>query len=50
MAFAPATLNDVKQVEPNIEEFGIIDLQTELTDATNDVLRDLQTRWWSGDN
>ena len=46
MAFAPATLNDVKQVEPNIEEFGIIDLQTELTDATNDVLRDLQTRWW----
>ena len=46
MAFAPATLENIKEVEPNIEEFGIIDLQTELTDATSDVLRDLQTRWW----
>jgi hypothetical protein len=46
MAFKPAVLNDVKQVEPNIDELGIINLQTEIDNAATDVLRDLQTRWW----
>ncbi len=46
MAFKPATLSDVKQVEPNIDELGIIDIQTEINNAATDVLRDLQTRWW----
>lgn len=46
MAFKPAVLNDVKQVEPNIDELGIINIQTEIDNAATDVLRDLQTRWW----
>ena len=46
MAFKPATLSDVKQVEPNIDELGIINIQTEIDNAATDVLRDLQTRWW----
>jgi len=46
MAFKPATLTDVQQVEPNIDELGILNIQTEIDNATTDVLRDLQTKWW----
>lgn len=50
MAFTPAQLTDLKQVEPNIDELGIINLQTEINTAAQDVLRDLQTRWWPSFN
>ena len=46
MAFVPATLTDLKQVEPNIDELGIINLQNEINSAAENVLRDLQTKWW----
>tara|TARA_Y100001938_G_C8082266_1_gene429878 strand:+ start:320 stop:775 length:456 start_codon:yes stop_codon:yes gene_type:complete len=46
MAFKPAVLNDIKQVEPNIDQLGIINIQTEIDNAAQDVIRDLQTRWW----
>ena len=46
MAFVPATLTDLKQVEPNIDELGIINLQNEINSGAEDVLRDLQTKWW----
>tara|TARA_S200002703_G_scaffold146392_2_gene141425 strand:- start:5242 stop:5697 length:456 start_codon:yes stop_codon:yes gene_type:complete len=50
MAFKPAVLNDVKQVEPNIDELGILNIQNEIDNAATDVLRDLQTRWWPTSN
>ena len=50
MAFTPAQLTDLKQVEPNIDELGIINLQNEINTAATDVLRDLHTRWWPSFN
>tara|TARA_R100001126_G_scaffold90132_1_gene59247 strand:- start:127 stop:582 length:456 start_codon:yes stop_codon:yes gene_type:complete len=50
MAFTPAQLADLKQVEPNIDELGIINLQNEINTAAEDVIRDLQIKWWPSYN
>jgi len=41
-----ATIADIKEYEPDIENYGINDFATEITRAQNDVFRDLRIRWW----
>lgn len=43
---AYATLNDLKQVEPTIDEYGVLDFDAELAKAENEVNRVLSVRWW----
>jgi hypothetical protein len=44
MAFA--TLDDLLQVEPTIQEYGVIDFDTELARSEIEVKRVLKVRWW----
>jgi hypothetical protein len=44
MAFA--TLDDLLQVEPTIQEYGVIDFDTELARSETEVKRVLKVRWW----
>lgn len=46
MAITFATITDVKEYEPDIEDYGIPSFTDEITKAQNDVLRDLRIRWW----
>jgi hypothetical protein len=41
-----ATITDIKEYEPDIENYGINDFTAEITKAQNDVFRDLRIRWW----
>jgi hypothetical protein len=41
-----ATITDIKEYEPDIDNFGINDFTAEITKAQNDVFRDLRVRWW----
>lgn len=41
-----ATITDIKEYEPDIENYGINDFAAEITKAQNDVFRDLRIRWW----
>lgn len=41
-----ATLNDLLEVEPTIQEYGLLDWSQELTSATTEVIRHIRVRWW----
>lgn len=43
---AYATLDDLTQVEPTIQDYGVLDWDTELENATTEVQRILKVRWW----
>jgi len=40
------TISDIKQIEPNIDEYGISDLSQEIADGQADVFRWLRANWW----
>ena len=44
MAFA--TYDNLKQVEANIDEYGVLDWDTELTRSESEIKRVLKVRWW----
>lgn len=44
MAFAD--LDDLLQVEPTIQDYGVLDWDTELARSENEVKRVLKVRWW----
>lgn len=41
-----ATIFDLKQVEPNIDSYGVLDWDSELASASEEVLRILRVRWY----
>jgi hypothetical protein len=41
-----ATYNDLKEVEPNIDEYGVIEWDIELERASEEVTRILRVRWY----
>lgn len=43
---AYATLDDLKQVEPNIDEYGILDWDIELEKSESEINRVLKVRWY----
>jgi hypothetical protein len=43
---AYATLADLLAVEPNIQEYGVIEWNTELTRSETEVNRIISVRWW----
>lgn len=46
MGITLATIDNVKEYEPDILNYGIADFTAELSKAQSDVLRDLRIRWW----
>jgi hypothetical protein len=45
---AYATLDDLLQVEPTIQDYGILDWDAELARSEQEVNRIISVRWWSG--
>jgi hypothetical protein len=43
---AYATFDDLKQVEPTIDEYGILDWDTELARSETEINRVLKVRWY----
>jgi hypothetical protein len=43
---AYATFDDLKQVEPNIDEYGVLDWDTELERSESEINRVLKVRWY----
>lgn len=43
---AYATLSDLLEVEPNIQEYGVIEWNTELARSEREINRVLSVRWW----
>lgn len=43
---AYATLSDLLQVEPNIQEYGVIEWDAELARSETELNRVLTVRWW----
>jgi hypothetical protein len=43
---AYATYDDLKQVEPTIDEYGVLDWDAELTRSESEINRILQVRWF----
>ena len=43
---AYATLSDLLEVEPNIQDYGVIEWDTELARSEREVNRVLTVRWW----
>lgn len=43
---AYATFDDLKQVEPTIDEYGILDWDAELARSENEINRVLKVRWY----
>lgn len=43
---AYATYDDLKQVEANIDEYGVLDWDIELARSENEINRVLKVRWW----
>ena len=43
---AYATLNDLLEVEPSIQDYGVLDWDAELAKSTKEVQRILAVRWW----
>lgn len=41
-----ATLNDLLEQEPNIQDFGLLDFSQELQSATEEVIRHIRVRWY----
>ena len=46
---AYATFDDLKQVEPTIDEYGILDWDAELARSENEINRVLKVRWYQAD-
>jgi len=46
MAIEIATIADVLEYEPNIQEYGIFDWDDALAKGKEDVLRELRITWW----
>lgn len=44
MAFA--TIDDLLEVEPNIQEYGLLDFEAALAQAEADIIKLLKIRWW----
>jgi hypothetical protein len=44
MAFA--TIDDLLEVEPNIQEYGLLDFEAALALAEADIIKLLKIRWW----
>jgi hypothetical protein len=44
---AYADLDDLKQVEPTIDEYGVLDWEVELARSETEVNRILKVRWWN---
>lgn len=44
---AYATFDDLKQVEPNIDEYGVLDWDIELARSETEINRVLKVRWYS---
>ena len=45
---AYANLSDLLQVEPNIQEYGVIEWDSELSRSETELNRVLTVRWWQG--
>lgn len=43
---AYATIDDLRQVEPTIEDYGILDWDAELAKSESEINRLLSVRWW----
>jgi hypothetical protein len=43
---AYATLADLLAVEPNIQDYGVIEFNTELTRSETEINRVISVRWW----
>jgi hypothetical protein len=43
---AYATLDDLLQVEPTIQDYGVLDWDTELARSETEINRVLTVRWW----
>lgn len=41
-----ATINDLLEVEPTIQDYGQLDFDIELDKSQNEVIRVLTVRWW----
>jgi hypothetical protein len=41
-----ATYSDLKEVEPNIDEYGVLEWDLELERASEEVIRILRVRWY----
>ena len=41
-----ATIDNIKEYEPDIDNYGINDFTQEIAKAQSDVFRDLRIRWW----
>lgn len=41
-----ATLDDLLQVEPTIQDYGVLDWNWELSKSQKEVIRVLSVRWW----
>lgn len=46
MAITIATIADVLEYEPNIQDFGVFDWDDALEKGKQDVLRELRIKWW----
>ena len=46
MAITIATIADVLEYEPNIQDYGIYDWDDALSKGKEDVLRELRIKWW----
>jgi len=40
------TISDIKRYEPNILDYGVDSFENEMSDAAEDVTRDIRIRWW----
>lgn len=41
-----ATLSDLLEVDPTIQDYGVLDYEAELAKSQADVIRLLRVRWW----
>ena len=46
MALTIATIADILEYEPNIQEYGVFDWDDALEKGNEDVLRELRIKWW----
>lgn len=44
MAFA--TLDDLLEIDPNIQEYGVLDFEAALAQAEEDIIKLIKIRWW----
>ena len=46
MALTIATISDILEYEPNIQDYGVFDWDDALAKGKEDVLRELRIKWW----